>query len=103
MIVGIHCDLSTKEMRDRLAERIRHHKEKIAFYTKTAKDLVDNGMAASASRSMDPVSGVQEKAREHEAQEQYLGFVRDHLVEGETYRLSEHDMRQLGFITRGGY
>jgi hypothetical protein len=99
MIDGIHCDVSTDEMRTLLGKRIKYHEEKATFYAKTAKDLTDSGLQVSGGSSRDPVGDLQTKVKEHQSRIEFLTFVAAHLVEGETYRLSEHDMARLGFIS----
>jgi hypothetical protein len=101
MIEGIHCDVGAEEMRERLAERIAYHQSKVEFYSRSAKELADNGLAETG-HSRDPARDIREKATEHQRHVGFLSFIREHLVPGETYRLGEQDMRRLGFI-EGGY
>lgn len=101
MIEGIHCDVGAEEMRERLADRIAYHQSKVEFYSRSAKELADQGLEETG-HSRDPARDIRDKTREHARHVGFLTFVREHLVPGETYRLSEHDMQRLGFI-EGGY
>jgi hypothetical protein len=98
MINGIHCDVSCDEMRALLEERIVHHQEKVSFYSRSASELEANGLGETG-HSRDPLRDIREKAAEHGRKVAFLTFIREHLVAGETYRLSESDLHHLGFIS----
>src|SRR4051812_17533779 len=101
MIIGVHCDIQTEEMGQLIEKQIAYHLEKVTFYGNTAKELEANGMKRGAG-SRDALGDIEDKVREHERQRDRLMFIRDHLVPGETYRLSDSDMSSLGFV-KGRY
>ena len=101
MIEGLHFDLSSDEMREHLATKAEHHTQRAVWYLERAKDLQDGGMQSDHQVSGgDPLKNLQAQAEKHTSRADFFKFLTDHII-GETYRLSESDLRTLEFI--GGH
>lgn len=109
MIEGLHFDIEFDEMKEHLRAKARHHDDRRLFYEKQVKALGGKlaGELSDGERpphytgtSGDPMDVLRNKAISHEGRSSFFQFMADHLVEGETYRLSEGDLMTLEFISR---
>lgn len=96
MIEGIKIELSSKELRDHLLERVSYHDGKRAFYEGQVASLRAGGVNEQAV-SNDPVSSLEMSARRHSERADFFSFMADHLID-ETYRLSESDLTRIEII-----
>ncbi len=108
MIEGLKFDIEFDEMGDHLREKAEHHDERRLFYEKQIRAL-GGGLAGElpegrspqySGQGNDPMEALRHKAISHEGKSTFFQFMADHLVEGETYRLSESDLMTLEFISR---
>lgn len=100
MIEGLKIDVPSGELIDHLKARADFHKEKRAFYTKQAQALVDGGIRETPGVTNDPTGQLQNSAKSHAAREGFFRFLADHVVGGETYRLTEQDMTRLELVDK---
>jgi hypothetical protein len=101
MIEGFRIEVTADELGRHLDERITHHHERAADYERRAKELEaltgspldddDEGMM----RCWGIDDQMERKATRHRDREALLVYLRNHLVAGEVYRLTEADLRSL--------
>jgi len=101
MIEGLKFDIECEEMGDHLCEKARHHDERRLFYEKSAQRLEEGKAEGMDYTGGDPIKALRDKGRTHRNRSEFFQFMADHLIEGETYRLSESDLLTLEFISRG--
>lgn len=100
MIEGLKFRMSSGELSNYLGERIAHHGERKDFYQRT----LDKFKAGTAGDVMpqftggNPIDGMNAKVAEHDNKMRLFKFMRDHLVTGEEYQLSEADLLKLEII-----
>ncbi len=99
MIEGLCFDVSAAEMREHLAAKVDHHKERAAFYADKADSLARGGAEAAQFSGGDPVRALQDNEKKHKNRAEFFDFLRAHVIAGETYRLSESDLVTLEFIS----
>jgi len=92
MIEGLHFDVPTEELRAMLSVREGEHMDKALKYDAQAAALRDAGAAQMSG--MNPA----ESAKSCRARAAQLGFLKDHLVPNETYRLDKSDLSELGLL-----
>lgn len=100
MIEGLHFDIEFGEMQEHLRERARHHDERRVFYGKQAGTLEEGKAEGMGYTGGDPIKALRDKEVSHTNRSELFQFMADHLVEGETYRLSDSDLMTLEFISR---
>jgi hypothetical protein len=100
MIEGLQFDIEFEEMGDHLREKARHHDERRVFYERQAKTLEEGKAEGMDYTGGDPIKALRDKGRVHQNRSELFQFMADHLIEGETYRLSESDLMTLEFISR---
>lgn len=100
MIEGLKLDIKAEELIQRLEERIAHHRSKAESYGLQLEKLgeiqpiEEEEDILSLSRGREsPRITLERKLKEHMDRAAILKFLRDHVVQGEVYRLSEHDLR----------
>lgn len=104
MIQGIKIQISSKELKTHLNDKVKLHKEKEAFYNAQVKNLekgveqnvVDESLYNNASNN--PVSTLQQSAKKHKQRAEFFQFIADHLV-NEDYELTESDLTKLEIIS----
>jgi hypothetical protein len=87
VIEGLKIDMSTEQLAARLTERIRWHQETVAEYDRVFRESQGKGRQRR-SRAV-----LAHEMREHQEQVAVLSLIREHLVPGEVYRLTECDLR----------
>ncbi len=90
MINGLHVDVSAKELREHLAVRAEYHVKKAKWYKSQAAALTQGGAATGMSN--DPVRSLEESEQRHREKAAYFRFMERHIVQNETYRLSQDDL-----------
>ena len=103
MIEGLQFDIEFDEIRDHLRERARHHDERRVWYERQAKPLEEGNAERMDYTVVDPVKALKDKATNHIHRSELFQFMADHVVLGETYRLSDSDLMTLEFISRRFY
>jgi hypothetical protein len=98
MITGLCMDVSAKELREHLAARADHHDEKSKWYGTQAEALRNGGAATGMSN--DPVRSLEESDYRHREKAAYFRFMEQHIVDKETYRLSQEDLGQIELSSR---
>jgi len=100
MIEGLQFDIEFDEMEKHLLDKALHHDERRLFYGKQAKMLEDGKAEGMDYTGGDPVKALRDKGVVHQNRSELFQFMADHLIAGETYRLSESDLMTLEFISR---
>ena len=107
MIEGLQFDVTYGEMRDHLRERAAHHQQRAKFYGEKVAGLgadvedIQAAMYANSSVVSDPLKALKDKQAQHRRRGELFAFMERHLIEGETYRLDEHELSRLEFISEG--
>ena len=89
MVEGLKLTLTGEEMRSRLERRIEHHNRSAAQWKR------EQARTPEEETEDDPLLPdhiCANEAERHEWRAQVLGFIRDHIDAGETYRLGETDL-----------
>ena len=97
MIEGIRIELDSHELRQTLERRVAHHKERATWYGEQVAALCAGG-AMSQNRSMDPVSSLRQRAKEHAQSAALLNFVAQHIIPGEVYRLTQAELSRFELV-----
>lgn len=97
MIEGIKIELDSHELRQTLERRAAHHKERAAWYGEQVATLCAGG-AQTEHRSMDPVSSLRQRGKEHTQTAALLTFVAQHVIPGEVYRLTQADLSRFELV-----
>ena len=108
MIEGLHFDIEFDEMKKHLLDKALHHLGRKDFYERQVRALggeLSSGLPEDRSpqysgQGNDPMEALRHKAVSHEGRATFFQFMAEHLVKGETYRLSESDLMTLEFISR---
>lgn len=108
MIEGLLFDIEFVEMKDHMQAKARHHDDRRIFYEKQVRalggelngELPEGRSPQYSGQGNNPMEALRNKAISHEGRSTFFQFMADHLVEGETYRLSEGDLMTLEFISR---
>ena len=90
MIEGLKFRITSKELRARLATRVKYHEDKAKAYDRQVKALKGSPNAGTG-HSSDPTSDLLYAIKEHSAKADRLAFLRDHVVPDEIYELSAQD------------
>ena len=104
MIEGLHFDVPFEEMKKRLLIKVTHHLGRADWYRARVSDLkagspnIDHNVTGG-----NPVSQLESRAETHQNRAEFFTFMADHLIKGETYRLSERDLITLEFISGGRF
>jgi hypothetical protein len=97
MIDGLRIDMTTAELRERIAERMTWHRQ----VADQAEALVCRLKAGGGEPDMQRV--IAHEAREHREQMRTLSMLHDHLVPNEVYRMGELDLRFADLVADGVY
>ena len=99
MIEGLKIEIPTEELRAHIEGRARHHREKAEWYEGQVRNLRAGGLSEHHV-SNDPVSSLERSEDSHRERAAFFSFLAEHLIEGETYRLTEDDLARLEFVSR---
>lgn len=107
MIEGLMFQFQAGELRDHLHGRVEHHMARSEFYAKQAEvfkfEADEAGKADTYVNSSRAHEDFGEKSKRHKATAKRFGLMAEHLVPGETYRLSDHDMARIEYFEHGGF
>lgn len=102
MIEGLHLDVPAHELMARIDDRIAYHEARAAACEARLGRLAEITDEADSElepvhpfREIRPRDGVERMLRSHRDRAAFLGFLRDHLVADEIYRLGETDLQTL--------
>ena len=98
MITGLCIDVSASELRQHLAARADYHEKKSKWYAGNAAGLRKGGVPSGMSN--DPVRSLEASEQQHREKSAYLRFMEQHIIEKETYRLSQDDLGQIELASR---
>ena len=100
MVEGLKLDVRAEELIARLDERVSAHRAKADAYGAQLRrlgeigpDPEDDNVVAELRGRGSPRRSLEQKHQLHTQRAALLTFMRDHLVAGEIYRLSEEDLR----------
>lgn len=100
MISGIILEFTADELRRHLEERATYHLERARQYEERVDSLKEMGREEQEGVSNDPVRSLEHSRKEHQEKGAFFTIVAEHLIPGETYRLSFGDLRSLEFTSK---
>jgi hypothetical protein len=100
MIEGLKIEITSDELRVHILARAEHHRERATFYEAQVSNLRAGGLTAERGVSNDPVGSLNHSATQHRNKTAFFAFLAEHLVPGETYRLTENDLERLEIFSR---
>lgn len=101
MIDGIQFDISTNELKEHLMARVAVHEKKAILYSEKSNQFhevisdEDGQQKMSSMTNNNPVDTMRAGAKRHRIKASLFKFMANHLVQNETYRLSESDLGRL--------
>lgn len=104
MIQGLHFDISSEELGTVLQTRIDQCEKKIQMFEAQAEKQAEltrelgKGDVEMPKFSGDQATNLQAKAEEYKQKKKEYSFLKDHLINGETYRLDRGDLNYLGIV-----
>lgn len=103
MINGLLVDVPSEELKKIVGSRAKHHADKANAYEAKAKDLQatikdieDDVEFGKTSMGATPAGSLISKAREHRDKAIHFEFMLAHVIQNDTYRLGQDDLRLLG-------
>ena len=110
MIQGLKLDVPAEELIARLDERVAMHRTKVEAFDAQLRrlgeigpDPDDDDVLAELRGRGSPRHGLEQKHQQHLERAELLTFLRNHLVAGEVYRLSEEDLRFAELLPTNRY
>ncbi len=100
MIEGLHFDFEAKELERHLDKKAEHHLVRWEWYDVQITKLEAGGMKDEQVTGGNPLQNMKERRDKHLARKEFFELLRDHLVKGETYRLSEPNLVNIELISR---
>lgn len=100
MIDGIKVQLTTQQLHDHLMARVKYHEEKRDLYAGQVAALEAGGEQAE-NASLDPVRALRERAGQHSDKAELFRILAENLIPDEVYRIADHDLARIEFISRG--
>ena len=102
MIDGLRLDISADELVKLLEERINEHSENAETDEENARRLDATRRANDADEWDEDDQGMRlrHRAQMERDRANALTFMRNHVVRGETYRLTDQDLRTLEIVRR---
>jgi hypothetical protein len=101
MIEGLYFDIEYDELKKHLEDKVFHHNSRTTWYQQRITDLKAGGVESDAQVSGgSPISNLENQAKSHKQRADLFAFMADHLIEGETYRLSENELIKVELISR---
>jgi hypothetical protein len=105
VIEGLIATVMGAELKVLCTKRGEHHRTRSTEYREQAArfaDDIDNPDPGGRNVSS-PKKGLLDKAYEHGDAAANMEFLAEHLVDEESYRLGQSDLRALGIIRRMNY
>jgi hypothetical protein len=99
MIEGLKIDVTSEELRTHLDERAKYHRQKADWYASQIEALQSGGLDRSRG-SNDPLDSLGNSMKAHRDKTSYFAFLAQHLITGETYRLSQDDLSAIEVASR---
>lgn len=101
MIDGLKIDVTAEELEGHLRERSEYHAGRSVAYKSQAVGVqeIQEEDGGPASYSNSPSRSLSESAENHRKKSAYYLFLADHIVRGETYRLTERDLGEIGITS----
>lgn len=102
MITGFQLDISSEELILHLNGKRDYHKNKADSY-KRQLDSISKLMEDDPGRKLqtnNPEESLKQPYKNHLGKSQFFGFCADHVIIGETYRLTQNDLISLEFVER---
>lgn len=90
LIEGFKIDVPGQELKHHLMDRATYHSDKGQEYAEQARGVA--ALQAPSGASNDPVSSLQQSARQHSDKANLFLFMANHVLTDATYRLSERDL-----------
>ena len=109
MIEGLKIDVKSAELKKILEERYGYHVEKSKTYSAAAQNLlasvkgIEEDMSVGKVSHANPAQNLENQARTHHESSNYYKFMLEHVVQDDTYRLGQDDLRRLGIATATQY
>ena len=104
MIEGLYFDVSYDEMKRLVENKITYHKikeaEHLLAFEKSEDEDDQEGRNIDRTSVPSPTKGHRQRYHHHKNRVEYFTFLYHHIV-NDTYRLSEHDLLTLEFISSG--
>lgn len=102
VIQGLKVTVPGEKVADLIEARIKHHRERAAFYAEKVTALEGVGdLNEGKSSVIAPADQMRQKKQEHEREATELQFMRDHLKLTEEYLLDRTDLNRLGIVQQG--
>jgi hypothetical protein len=101
MIEGVEFDISSQELAKHLHTRVEHHNKRAKWYADKADTLAEGEFneetrqKMSSTNNANPVDTFKAGAKRHKAKASLFSFMATHVIQNETYRLSENDLNRL--------
>lgn len=99
MIQGLQIEISSAELGEHLRQRAEYHKERAGWYGGQVDGLRSGGLRPEGVTN-DPISSLERSMKEHKERAAFFLFMAEHLIPGETYRMTEVDFGRLELIAR---
>ena len=106
IIIGLHIDVASAELKSLLQGRLKFHEDKASFYEKQLGEMrkIDTALAEAQEFSKvtnrGPMESLEQSIKKHRDQVVFYRFTADHVVPDAIYRLSESDLTRLGMTER---
>jgi len=98
MIDGLRLDINADELVKLLDERISEHNDNAESDADNAQRLDATKRTDDGDWDDDQGSRLRRRAQNERDRADALTFMRNHVIRGETYRLTENDLRTLEII-----
>lgn len=98
MIDGLRLDINADELVKLLDDRINEHIENADSDEENARRLDATKRAQEEDWEDDQGSRLRRRAQGERDRADALTFMRNHVIRGETYRLTENDLRTLEIL-----
>ena len=110
MIHGLQIDVAAKDLIERIERRVAYHRKQVDLAKAQLASLrTSSGDPEPASNlpppptgfgRSSPIDAVTRRAAEHHRRAELLTFLKEHLIGGEIYRLSERDLELADLLPR---
>jgi hypothetical protein len=94
MITGLQVDVLAQELIDHLREEAAEHRDKAQHCARRLASL--KALPLTEAEGMDPTATLTRTHDQRLARAVFYQFLADHVVTGETYRLTVRDLRDIG-------
>lgn len=102
MVEGLKIDIGWDELSRHLEDRAQYHEDRMRWYEAKVKELgADLGTGQdSLLASNNPVPSFDQSAKSHRDLGAYFRFLATHVIQNETYRLSDVDLTRLEILSK---